>query len=147
MTTAVSPHDLNDPLSPEAFLGPVDNAGSVDWVEEVKANSESWGRYELVFDESTGQYELKEVAATMVEAAAVEAPASSPETLILLDAVADDCAFELAGWASLAGPTGPSAFHTPFHWTQNLATPADLCAVAALSQSRFGATWRLVAAA
>jgi hypothetical protein len=139
-----------DPLSPEALLGPANDAGG-DWVDEVRANSDSWGRFELVFDEATGQYELQDLGPkTAQEKTPTLAPnvvQGPPETQILLDGVADDLALTLAGWASLAGPTGPSAFHTPFYWAGKLAEPADLRAIPVLAETCFGAAWRVRSAA
>ncbi len=158
MTAALDSHDHRDPLSPEALLAPTNVAAGGDWMDEVQANSESWGRYELVFDEASGQYELKEYelkdmapnhscAATAAPATTAAATGAAPiETAIILDALADDGVIELTSWASLAGPTGPSAFHTPFFWSKALTALADLGAIPALAHSRCGAAWPAVAA-
>jgi len=138
-----------DPLSPEALLGPASEANGGDWVDDVQANSESYGRYELVFDEATGQYELKDLGAPPPPAqthAAEPQDAITPDG-ITLDASDEDVPLVLASWASLAGPTGPSAFHTPYYWSKNLRSPADLGAIAALAESGCGAAWRLRPAA
>jgi hypothetical protein len=124
-----------------------------DWVAEAASSP---AEFELYFDEGTGLYEIRRIAGgagseaeSSAPEAAVAAPAAEPvvEITVENDAQNDAHGEPLAGWASLAGPTGPSAFHTPLLWGLSLTGAADFSPLPALDQSRGGSAWRLEAAA
>lgn len=132
-----------------------------DWVAEA-ANGPA--EFELYFDEATGLYEIRRTGAVgpgvaACEAAANEAcgftedvtpPAAHPVVELIVEATDsgnDPTDQPLAGWASLAGPTGPSAFHTPLLWGLSLTGAADFSPLPALDQSRGGSAWPVDAAA
>jgi hypothetical protein len=129
-------------------LLPVANDLEGDWVDDVRANSESYGRFELVYDEATGLYDLRETAPAHV--AADQAPKSAPEAahehppvlhakMIADEAPAED--LDLTGWASLSGPTGPNTFHAPLQWAVRLAAAPRLSPVTALTDTCCGSVW------
>lgn len=132
---------IADPLLPVAN----DLAG--DWVDDVRANSESYGRFELVYDEATGLYDLREMAPEHTPAQRVQEQASEPPVLHA-KMIADEAPLEdldLTGWASLSGPTGPNTFHAPLQWAVRLAAAPHLTPVTALADTCCGSMWPMAA--
>ncbi len=134
------------PMGAPANDGPLAEWPAHDWVAEATSGG---AEYELYLDEATGLYEIRRVGGeTQAPAAApVAATAAANEPLEVITPVNDAPDEPLATWASLAGPTGPSAFHTPLLWALSLTGSADFSPVPALGDSRGGSAWPLEAAA
>ena len=165
MTAATHPADDQSQLEDGETVGAVSPMGAPandgtlaewpahDWVAEATSGG---AEYELYLDETTGLYEIRRVggdAPARTEAAPEESAHSEPanaspdEPLEVITPVNDALDEPLATWASLAGPTGPSAFHTPLLWALSLTGAADFSPVPALGDSRGGSAWPLEAAA